>query len=214
MGKCLIMCAGEFSPIAMDRQEDDFVIAADNGLTYLTRMGVVPDFIIGDYDSLEEEGRQVLREFEQSRPDCVLRLPVEKDDTDTMAAVRVGLERGYTTFTLYAALGGRLDHTLANIQTLNFIRAHGAKGYIMDASCMMFVIRDETRNFAPGFQGSFSLFALDGKLTGVTLRGMKYEVTDAVITNDYPIGVSNRIEGDRPASVTVEHGSALCYVAW
>ncbi len=109
MSKCIIMCAGEFEPLQIEKEEDDFVIAADNGLSYLLELGILPDIVIGDYDSLSPEGQRTLRELEETQPERVVHLPVEKDDTDTMAAVREGLARGYDAFYLYAALGGRLD---------------------------------------------------------------------------------------------------------
>lgn len=213
--KCIIMCAGDFTPVELDVAEGDFVIAADNGLTYLTRLGIVPDYCIGDYDSLQGEGREALCELQEARPDIVMTLPVEKDDTDTMAAAREGLRRGYRVFYLYGALGGaRLDHTLANIQTLAFLKEHGARAYIMDASCMLFVIRNEEKRFGRGFHGDFSMFSMDREIHGVTIRGMKYNIEDATITNHFPIGVSNHIEGNEEAVVRVEDGMALCYVSW
>lgn len=213
--KCIIMSAGDFTPMDLDIQEGDYVIAADNGLTYLTRMGVVPDYVIGDYDSLQLEGRDALEELRSARPDEVMTLPVEKDDTDTMAAARVGLVRGYRAFYLYGALGGaRLDHTIANIQTLAFLKENGARAYIMDANCMLFVMQNEERRFGKGFRGDFSLFAMDREVHGVTIQGMQYEVEDVTIANHYPIGVSNHITGDREAMVRVADGRVLCYVAW
>lgn len=213
--KCIIMCAGTYTPMDLDIQEGDYVIAADNGLTYLTQQGIVPDAVIGDYDSLLPEGRAALEEIRAARPEAVTTLPVEKNDTDTMAAARMGLAKGYQVFYLYGALGGsRLDHTLANIQTLAFLRENGARAYIMDTNCMMFVIENEERHFHAGFRGDFSLFSLDREVRGVTITGMQYEVTDTVITNSFPIGVSNHIPGDREAAVRVADGRALCYVAW
>lgn len=213
--KCVIMCAGSFSPMDLDIREGDYVIAADNGLTYLTQMGVVPDYVIGDYDSLLPEGQETLAEIRAARPDAVMTLPVEKNDTDTMAAARVGLAKGYRLFYLYGALGGaRLDHTLANIQTLAFLKENGARAYIMDADCMLFVMENEERLFHKGFRGGFSLFSLDREVRGVTITGMQYEVSDVTITNAYPIGVSNHIPGDREAVVRVAEGRALCYVSW
>lgn len=193
----------------------DYVIAADNGLTYLTNMGIVPDEVIGDYDSLLPEGQRTLQELRETAPERVTTLPVEKDDTDTMAAARHGLAKGYRTFYLYGALGGaRLDHTLANIQVLTFLKENGARAYIMDERCMLFVMENEERHFHAGFRGDFSLFALDREVRGVTISGMQYEVTDAVITNSYPIGVSNHILGDQEAVVRVADGRVLCYVSW
>lgn len=213
--KCIVMSAGDFAPVDLDIRKDDYVIAADNGLTYLTRMGIVPDYVIGDYDSLQQEGRDALVALQQVRPDTVMTLPVEKDDTDTMAAARVGLARGYKVFYLYGALGGaRLDHTLANIQTLAFLKENGASAYMIGERCELFVLENEERRFEPGFRGAFSLFAMDREIRGVTIRGMKYEVEDLTIPNHYPIGVSNHIESDRQAVVSVRDGRALCYVAW
>lgn len=209
------MCAGTYTPMDLDIQEGDYVIAADNGLTYLTQQGIVPDYVIGDYDSLLPEGQATLAELQAAAPERIMTLPVEKNDTDTMAAARVGLAKGYRVFYLYGALGGsRLDHTLANIQTLAFLREQGARAYIMDTNCMMFVLMDEERRFHPGFRGDFSMFSMDREIERVTIRGMKYNVENERITNHYPIGVSNHIEGDGEAMIRVEGGMALCYVAW
>lgn len=213
--KCIIMCAGTYSPMDLDIREGDYVIAADNGLTYLTQQGIVPDYVIGDYDSLVPEGQATLAELQAAAPERVMTLPVEKNDTDTMAAARVGLAKGYRVFYLYGALGGsRLDHTLANIQTLAFLKENGARAYIMDEHCMLFVMENEERHFHKGFAGDFSMFSLDREVHGVTIQGMQYEVTDLTITNAYPIGVSNHILGEQEAVVRVGEGRALCYVAW
>lgn len=213
--KCIIMSAGDYTPMDLHIQDGDYVIAADNGLTHLIRQGIMPDYVIGDYDSLQEEGRKALLELQNQRPETVMTLPVEKDDTDTMAAARVGLAKGYRTFYLYGALGGaRLDHTLANIQTLAFLKENGARAYIMDVHCMLFVLENEEYRFDKGFRGDYSMFAMEREIRGVTIRGMQYEVEDVAIPNHYPIGVSNHIAGDREAVVTVANGRALCYVAW
>lgn len=214
MAKCILVCAGDFTPMDLQKDDGDIVIAVDNGLTYLTRMGVLPDYIIGDFDSLQAEGTRTLEEFRAARPDRVRQLPVEKDDTDSMAAVRWGFELGYLRFYIYGALGGaRLAHTLSNIQTLNFIKQKGGQGYIMDADQMLFLIKNETRVFHLGFEGDFSLFALDPKVM-VTIRGMKYEARGLPVTYDFPIGCSNHIFRDRKAFVEVLGGTALAVVRW
>lgn len=213
--RCIIMAAGDFTPMDIDVQEGDYVIAADNGLTYLTRLGIVPDYCIGDYDSLTQEGRTALQEMQNARPGAVMTLPVEKDDTDMMAAAREGLRRGYRIFYLYGALGGaRLDHTIANLQTLAFLKENGARAYIMDAGCMLFTMRSEERRFGRGFVGDFSIFAMDHEVPHVTIRGMKYCAEDVTLTNAFPIGVSNHITGEEEAAVSVGDGTALCYVSW
>ncbi|MBQ9614394.1 MAG: thiamine diphosphokinase [Lachnospiraceae bacterium] len=214
MSKCIIMCAGEFEPLVIEKEEGDLLIAADNGLSYLQKLGVFPDVIIGDFDSLGREGRRLLEEIKEESPDKIITLPKEKDDTDTIAAIREGLRRGYKTFYLYSALGGRLDHTFANIQALNFIKEHDAQGYIMSEKEMIFLIRNETRKFHKGFSGGFSLFSLGDRLENVSISGMKYELENAVITNGFPIGVSNEILGENEAVVTVGNGTALAIVRW
>ena len=171
------------------KEEGDCIIAVDNGLTYLTEMGVLPDYCLGDFDSLLPLGRQTLEEIQKEDPSRVVTLPVAKDDTDTMAAVRFGLKLGYLRFDLYGTLGGvRIAHTIANLQVLNFIRNNGAQGYLMDLNQMIFLIRNETKEFHKGFAGRFSMFAVDPEIRGVTIRGMKYEVSDCTMTNDFPIG--------------------------
>lgn len=214
MPKCIIMCAGEFTPLEIEKDETDLVIAADNGLTYLMQTGVLPDLIIGDFDSLSPEGKELLADMEKDGFKETIRLPKEKDDTDTMAAVKEGFKRGYTDFRLYAALGGRLDHTVANIQTLAYILEHGGRGYILDAHQMVFMMKNETRSFAAGFRGTVSLFSYGKRAEGVTLRGMKYPLTDGALTNDFPLGVSNEISGDGPADITVADGTLLAVVSF
>ena len=98
-----------------------FVIAADKGLVHLEAQGIRPDLIVGDFDSL---GRV-------PAGDNILRHPVEKDDTDTMLAVKTALDRGMGTIVFYGCLGGRLDHTYANFQTLTYLARHGAVGYLV-----------------------------------------------------------------------------------
>lgn len=209
MNTCIIVCAGRFSGDRIERGENDLLVAADNGLTYLAGQNLVPDLVIGDYDSLEERGRKILAKMQAAHPDQVITLPVEKDDTDTLAAVREGFRRGYQRFVLYGALGGRLDHTMANLQTLNFIRDAGGTGEIRDGDLRVFLIRNETVEIPEGPEGNFALFAVDPEIHGVTERGMKYETDGVTISNAFPIGCSNHIFPGKKASVTVEDGTAL-----
>lgn len=206
---CIIVCAGRFLGEAIEKKEGDLLIAADNGLTYLSRQGLVPDLVIGDYDSLEEAGKGVLAAMQKDHPEQVITLPVEKDDTDTLAAVREGLSRGYRSFVLYGALGGRLDHTMANLQTLNFIKDAGGNGEIREGDLSVFLVRNETVEIPAGPAGNFALFAVDPEIHGVTERGMKYEANGLTITNRFPIGCSNHLFAEKKASVTVEDGTAL-----
>ena len=124
-------------------------------------------------------------------PDHFLQLPVAKDDTDTMAAVKLGFEKGYREFLIYGAMGGRPDHLMANIQTMLFVLHNGGRARMLDRQTRMTVIGPGEFRLPAGFEGTVSLFAMDSCLENVTIRGMKYEVEDAAIRNDLPIGCSN-----------------------
>lgn len=214
MGKCILVCAGEFVPIEISVEEGDFVIAVDGGFRYCQMLGILPDLILGDMDSASEEERLLIEEIEQDAPERVHRLKPEKDDTDTLSAVREGLERGYRKFCFYGALGGRLDHSIANIQTLLFLKKRGAVGYILTDRQLITAILNEEITFHKGVEGRLSLFSLGEKAEKVTIRGMKYPLAGAAVTNDFPIGISNEFIKSEEALVRVEDGELLIMVEW
>lgn len=214
MGKCIIVSAGEYDPVPVTREEDDFVIAADNGLSYLHRMGMEPDYVIGDFDSLTEEGKGLLEEFRRRHPDGVRTLPAAKDYTDTMECVMEGFERGYTQFEILCALGRRLDHTLCNLQTLQYIKGRGGRGRLRSSDGEIQVLRDETADYDPhGRNGYFSLFAVED-IVHVDEKGLRWELKDYPLRNDMPIGQSNWIRDGSPFTVTVRGGSAIAIVTY
>lgn len=177
------------------------VIAADRGLVHLEEQGLVPDLIVGDFDSL---GRV-------PAGDNIIRHPVEKDDTDTMLAVKTGLERGCRTFVLYGGVGGRLDHTVANLQTLSFLADHGARGYLVGEGFIAAAIKNGSLDFGPEMAGTISVFCAGSPAGGVDLEGLYYPLHDGVLTAGFPLGVSNSFTG-RPARVSVRRGTLL--VLW
>ena len=231
--RAVLMCAGGYEPFYISvnaedggkipigdylRKEEEknedpcdtrIFVAVDGGLERLLAQGIEPDLILGDFDSLGEEYRPYLEEVQRMSPEKIVRLPREKDDTDTLHALRVCLERGCREFFLLGALGGRLDHTMANIQCLAWLQKNDAAGYLLGKDTIVAVMSAETLLFPDNLTCTFSMFALDSRLTGVTLEGMKYPLTDGVVENTFPIGVSNEIRpGDR-AGVTVRDGLAL-----
>ena len=230
-GRCIMMCAGNYHPMEIDVQPGDWVVAVDGGLQFLEKAGIEPDFLMGDFDSLEPMYMETVEKYRVMGADHFLQLPVVKDDTDTVMAARIGIERGFREFLIYGGLGRRLDHTMANIQTLVWILRQGGQGWLLDRETSVTVIGEGTFRIPQDFEGTVSLFALDRELRGVTIRGMKYDVQDAVITNDYPVGCSNEtLQGDgalpeapgrgdlpgpqtgdgRPdASITIGEGTAL-----
>lgn len=212
-GKCIVICAGDLTLGEVPVSEEDFVIAVDGGLSYCGILKVEPDLIMGDFDSVSEQEAEAIESLKRQIPDRVLSLPCEKDDTDTLAALKEGLKRGYTDFRIYAGTGGRFDHTLANIQCLLFLKNRGAVGYLVDGSGMMLIIKNEAVHFQKGLEGYLSLFSLVEESRGVTIEGMKYPLDRAVVRNDFPIGISNEFVGEA-ASVAVEDGTLICMIAY
>ncbi len=214
--KCIIISAGDFVPVEIPIEDGDYVIACDAGFLHAREVGILPDLIVGDFDSLAEAGTMALndlREIECSDPDRIVRLDVKKDDTDTIKAVKIGLSKGYRKFYLYGALGGkRIDHTIANIQTLNFIKNHGARGYIMEHDKMLVIAKNETIKFHRGNTGYISVFSLSEVSKGVTIKGLMYNLERGELSNDFPLGVSNEFIIDEEAEITVEEGTLLITV--
>ena len=209
---CIIVGAGTLSVPDIPVQSGDFVIAADGGYAYCRRLGVEPDLILGDFDSLDEENRRHVEAVRQERPDRVQLLPVMKDDTDMLAAMKEGLKRSFRSFDIYAAAQGkRLSHTIANIQCLNYLKEHGASGRLIEAEEEVFLLRNETVTFDRKERGFLSLFSLGDRAEGVTIRNMKYLLNEAVVDNAFPVGVSNEFIGEA-GSVTVKNGTLLVIV--
>lgn len=197
MKTCVIFCAAEFDMLAAPLSETDYLLAADGGVRHFEKLGRRPHGIIGDFDSLGfvPEGAQVF--------------PVEKDDTDAMLAARKGLELGYRHFLFYGALDGpRLDHTISNFQTLQFLADRGATGYLIGKDYLVTVIREETVEFPENAEGILSLFCLGPDAEGVTLENLHYPLKNGTLTSGFPLGVSNHFTG-RPARITVKKGSVL-----
>lgn len=197
MQSCVIFCAGGFSSLAEPVDSTDLIIAADGGLRHLEALGLTPHVILGDFDSLGYV------------PENARVFPVEKDDTDSILAIRLGLERGYRRFLLYGALDGdRLDHTVANLQSLLFLLDHGAQGYLIGLRATATALERGCLSFPAEARGHLSLFALDGDAAGVTLEGLKYPLQNGILSARFPLGVSNRFLGC-PASLRVAQGSLL-----
>ena len=200
MKTCIIFCAGGFERLAEPVGQDDFLMAADGGLVHMQTLGLTPDGILGDFDSLGyvPAGAKVF--------------PVEKDDTDAMLAVRQGLALGYRRFVIYGSLDGpRLDHTVANFQTLQFLADHGAVGYLVGNTYMVTAVKNSTLRFPAAATGIISLFCMGPDADGVTLEGLQYPLQSGTLSAGFPLGVSNHFIG-QAATVTVKNGSLL--VLW
>ena len=196
MKPCIIFCAAGFDGLLSPIPEDALTIAADGGLRHTQTLGIAPDVILGDFDSLGYVP-------EDSRV-----FPVEKDDTDAMLAVRLGLERGCDWFEFYGAMDGpRLDHTMANFQTLGYLATHGARGVLIGKDYIATVLREETIAFSEAAEGILSLFCL-GASAEVSIEGLHYPLSHGTLTPDFPLGVSNHFIG-KPARIAVHQGLVL-----
>ncbi len=195
---CCILAGGDLHG-TITIPEDALLICADAGYAHAKRLGLCPDVVLGDFDSLDEPLPE----------DCeVLTYPSEKDETDTMLAVYCGRDRGCTEFRIYGALGGsRLEHTVANLQMLHHMALQGLHGVLLDGETMVTVQTAGTCRY-PRSDGYFSLFSLTDRCTGLTVKGTKYPLEDALLENQFPLGVSNQIVEDA-AEVTLESGVLL-----
>ncbi len=184
--KCCIVGAGSFDTKELELCRDSYIIAADGGYAHLLAAGVTPDMAVGDFDSLGSV---------PNHPNIV-KHPPRKDDTDTVLAVKIALDMGFNDITVLGGLGGRLDHSMANIQTLVYLSEKGAIGRLIGEGCCITVIRDgQSVCFDSAAFGTVSVFSLSDVSTGVSESGLAYTLEDATLTNSYPIGVSNEFIG-------------------
>ena len=198
---CYIVGAAPTEALPSPR-EGDFLIAADKGYEALRTAGIAPDLIMGDFDSLG---------FTPKGENVLAHSPI-KDDTDLMLAIRWAMERGWRRFVIYGALGGkRLDQTIASFQTLRWLADHGASGRLVGDGWNVTLLKNGALRYPSSASGWLSVFASGSEARGVTLRGLKYEITDHTLTCGMPLGVSNEFLG-REAAIRVADGAV--FVLW
>ncbi len=195
MGICYIFAAAKGEPQKFQKENGDLVIAADAGLKNIEKFNITPDLLIGDFDSLSVVPQNTE----------ILRFPVKKDDTDTMLAVKYGLQKGYKTFVIYGGAGGRTDHFLANLQTLNFIASNGGVGFLKGEDFSFLTFASKKATFDKKLSGNISVFATSSVCQNVTIKGLLYETENTLLTPDFPLGVSNRFVGKK-AEISVQNG--------
>ena len=199
--RCLIFGALPVARLPFAVKNDDFVIAADKGLATAKVLGVQPDLIVGDFDSLGYA----------PNTENVVRLNVLKDDTDVGYAINLAFARGYRDFHVFGAVGGKLDHTIANIQLAADLAAKGASCMFYGASERFAVIENGAIALPAKNAGRVSVFSLAPRSEGVSIRGLSYGCDDAAITDRFPIGVSNAFIGNE-AEISVKDGRLL--IVW
>ncbi len=201
--QCHIISAGDFHGISIPIQQDDYVIAVDGGYLYCKENNIIPNCLIGDFDSL------IKSNIPNDIP--VYSHPSEKDDTDTMLAVKEALSLGYRTIHMHACTGDRLDHTMANMQTLLYISKQNAKGYLYAKTECFTVVTNSTLKLPASDQGIFSVLSISDVSTGVCIKGGKYEAINTTLRSQIPLGVRNAFIG-KEVHISLKTGSLL--ISW
>ena len=184
--------------------ENYYIICADAGYETALNYGIEPDIVVGDFDSAKQKPPQSLK--------CVT-LPVEKDVTDTMYAAIKGLSTGFKSYVLLGCLGGkRFDHSVANIEVLQYLRLHGAKAVVADEHTKLLVLRDERLKLTKMKGATLSVFPYGAGSCNVSYKGLKYPMERSTLTSGgLLMGVSNSIISDE-AEIKVHSGSALVVI--
>ena len=198
MRRCVIVggaSIGDYRTVGAMLRQDDYVIYCDCGLRHMDGLGAEPDLIVGDFDSYSnpEMGTETIV------------LPCEKDDTDTVFAVKEAIKRGFEDFLLVGVVGERLDHTLGNVSILLMLDSTGKKGTIIDDYSEIEIVSDRCEKpcIIDDSYVYFSLINISGTARGVTIRGAKYPLENAEITCEYQYGVSNEVLPGSTAEVSV-----------
>ena len=201
--RCVVFtayCVGDIRRAYAPRP-GDYVLCADGGWQHAQRAGVTPDLVIGDFDSSEQPGEGTVERY-----------PAEKDDTDTMLCLKRGLALGYDDFLIVGGIGGRIDHTLGNLQAMRYAVDRAARIEMNDGESWATVVAGGTARVCADAIGGgpvkLSVFALDRACEGVNIRGTKWEIEDGAMTNGFPIGVSNEFAGEY-AEISVRKGALL-----
>lgn len=198
MKSCWIYCGAPTENLIIKPPDDAFIIAADRGYNILERIGITPNLLIGDFDSITD-----------IIPDnCpIISAPTEKDDTDTMLAVKKALSLGYDDIALIASIGGRLDHTFANIQTLAYISSNGCKGRLVGENDLVYFCEKGEFIFPKIDSMYFSVFSYTTE-SQISLIGTKYTLNNYCLSNKFPLGVSNEII-DNEAIIKIKDGKII-----
>ena len=201
MSRCVIIGGADIIDYEKTREylrQEDFLIFCDCGLRHREGLGVAPKLVVGDFDSFENPGLETE----------TIVLPCEKDDTDTVFAVKEALKRGFDDFLLLGVIGQRIDHTLGNVSVLKMLYDRGVPAVIVDDYCEMQAVGKEVAYVDDSYP-YFSLINIFGITKGITIKNAKYPLSDAEIACDYQYGVSNEVIKGKRAEVSVSDGCIL-----
>ena len=204
--RCVIIGASPVCDVEIIKnhvRESDFVVCADGGYQYALAAGIKPDMIIGDFDSSE---------FPENMKCDIIRLPVHKDDTDTMYCVKECMKMGFKAILLLGVTGGRLDHTFANFCTLLYTAENAVKAKIIDGENEIFAMTKGMKEAVENSKGHiFSIFPFGCKCCKVTLNGFEYPLDKGMIHVNTVLGTSNSVISDH-AEIILHDGNAICIV--
>jgi len=201
MKRCVIVGGADIGNYGFIRQtlrDDDYVIFYDSGLKHRDGLQTRPGLIVGDFDSHENPHLDVE----------TIVLPCEKDDTDTVYAVKEAVKRGFDDFLLIGVVGARLDHTLGNVSILLYLDSLGKHGCIIDDYSEMEIVSDKPVSVCDRY-AFFSLLNITGCAKDITITGAKYPLDGGEITCEYQYGISNEVLPGETATVSVKHGKLL-----
>ncbi|MCQ4636019.1 thiamine diphosphokinase [Anaerovorax odorimutans] len=201
MKKCIIITSyieGDLSNLICDEQPG-FIICADGGYDHARKAGIVPDFLMGDFDSLTGRIQSGIE---------IVTFPSEKDDTDTGLCLQAALDLGYRDILIIGGIGGRFDHAFANIQLMSGIADKVDRIAIKDRKNYCTILRDGQLRLPKKEGQHVSLFSLSENCEGVTISGAKYPLNDYTLTRTFPLGVSNEYEEDH-VRICVKNGTLL-----
>lgn len=201
MKRCVIIGGAAISDYERARvylRAEDYFIYCDSGLRHRKGLKRGPDLIVGDFDSSENP----------RLPVETIVLPCEKDDTDTVFAVKEALKRGFEDFLLLGAAGARLDHTLGNVFLLTYLFFRQKHALLVDDYSEMEMVGKKEARIADTFP-FFSLLNITGRARDITVEHAKYPLSHAEITSDYQYGISNEPLPGQTATVTVGEGELL-----
>ena len=201
---CFIIAGSPEASVSFIKSKinSDFVICADRGYSFAKAAGISPNLIVGDFDSCKGE----------LPDDCeIVTLPTEKDDTDTAHAVGLALERGYDEITILGAVGGRLDHSLANLCLLAHISSKGGRGELLSEKERIVYLAPGEHSFDSLTGRTFSLFPFGCPEVEVEYLGAKYSDGIYCLTSEKPQGVSN-IFSENYSIIRIYRGSAVLII--
>lgn len=201
---CIIFAAGEYYDEMIEIPDDAFVIAADGGWDHAQAVGARVDVLVGDFDSIDHTPQDSSVE--------TLVLPAQKDDPDLLTALKIGWEKGARLFHIYGGLGGRIDHTISNIQLMTLVASRGGIGFLHGNTQIVTAVCDGTLHFSDNTVPNgtpISVFAHSDTARGVSEPGLRYELVNATMTNTQVNGLSNEFIDGHAAQIRVEHGTLV-----